>query len=241
MANDYFQFKKFLIRQSQCAMKVCTDSCLFGAWAARKISEQENRPERILDIGGGTGLLSLMLGQKTAAKIHAVEYDGNAFEQMQENFTNSDWSDRLKGFHSDIKNFTAREKYDLIISNPPFYENSLKGDDQARTAAMHDSGLLLGELVTEIQRNITPEGTFLILVAALREKDLEEIFKDHRAVILEKLLIKNTKEKLPFRIAYYGSFSPAEKDTVMTSITIYQQQGYTEAFRELLKDYYLYL
>src|SRR5690242_18924742 len=107
-------------------MKVCTDSCLFGAWIAKKIEDKILRPEYILDIGSGTGLLTLMLAQKSPAIIDAVEIDENSFEQTMINSQNSHWKDRLNIFHADIKTWGVEKQYDLIISIPPFFENDLR-------------------------------------------------------------------------------------------------------------------
>ena len=109
-------------------MKVCTDSCLFGAWIADKIEQKIIVPKNILDIGSGTGLLSLMIAQKTNAQIDGVEIDENSYQQSEDNFIESPWNKHLHAFHADIKNWNSGLKYDLIISNPPFYENDLKAN-----------------------------------------------------------------------------------------------------------------
>ena len=110
-------------------MKVCTDSCLFGAWIAAKIAKRYLDPKRILDIGTGTGLLSLLLAQKTDARIDAVEIAGEAFNQSKENFSASPWSEKITAYHADIKSWNAPSKYDLLICNPPFFENDLLPPD----------------------------------------------------------------------------------------------------------------
>src|SRR3954469_11797521 len=125
MANNYFSFKQFIIHQDKCAMKVCTDACLFGAYVADRF-QITNSKFHVLDIGAGTGLLSLMLAQKNSTvQIDAVEIDKAASEQAKENFKHSLWRDRLHIHHQPIQEF-GMNTYNLIISNPPFYENDLK-------------------------------------------------------------------------------------------------------------------
>src|SRR6478752_1562135 len=115
MSNTYFQFKKFIVHQERCAMKVCTDSCLFGAWA----SDLANNKKRILDIGAGTGLLMLMLAQTTSAIIEGIEIEYGCYEQLKTNLTSSPWHDRLHAIAGDATQYHFEEKYDFIISNPP--------------------------------------------------------------------------------------------------------------------------
>ncbi len=128
MANSYFQFKQFTVHQDRCAMKVTTDSCLFGSWIADKIEKEDSAISNCLDIGTGTGLLSLMVAQKNAGiKIEAIEIDNDASSQAKENIASSPFSENINVIHADVKEYVLENKYDIIISNPPFYEKELKG------------------------------------------------------------------------------------------------------------------
>jgi tRNA1Val (adenine37-N6)-methyltransferase len=142
MANSFFQFKQFIIHQDRCAMKVTTDACLFGAWVAKEVGGQKSEVETILDIGTGTGLLSLMLAQKTNATIDSVEIDEAAAEQAQENANASLWKDRIFVMPGDAKDmaYTFCKNFDIIISNPPFYENELTSSDHQKNLAHHHRG-----------------------------------------------------------------------------------------------------
>ena len=126
MSNSFFKFKEFTVHQDKTAMKVCTDACLFGAWAAKQIEIFDLK--NILDIGTGTGLLALMLAQSSRAKIDAVEINELAAEQAAANFCNSPWNSQLYVHQKSINRFTQEQNkpYDFIISNPPFFENQLK-------------------------------------------------------------------------------------------------------------------
>ena len=145
MSNTYFQFKQFKIEQDKCAMKVCTDSCLFGAWL-----HVEENVKTILDIGCGTGLLSLMLAQKSAAKIDAVEIDASAYLQAKQNIESSIFSNNISIFNEDILQFSAHEKYDFIVCNPPFYENEKVSETHGEKLAKHSLKLTLENLIQKI-------------------------------------------------------------------------------------------
>ncbi|HEX5652644.1 MAG TPA: methyltransferase, partial [Chitinophagaceae bacterium] len=131
MANSWFRFKQFTIHQDRCAMKVTTDACLFGAWVTEQILNADKltpitEARKILDIGTGSGLLALMLAQQTAHSIDALEIDQQAFEQARENIQASSWPDSIAMIHADARTFQPEFHYDIIISNPPFYEKELK-------------------------------------------------------------------------------------------------------------------
>src|SRR5262245_58656662 len=142
MPNSYFQFKQFVIHQEHCAMKVTTDGCLFGAWVAASKAGNAAAGKHVLDIGTGTGLLSLMYAQKHPhAQIDAIEIDEAAAQQAADNFAASPWQKRLQLIHSDIKDYRPSHPYDTIISNPPFYENQLSSGNAKKNMAHHSSSI----------------------------------------------------------------------------------------------------
>ncbi|MGB3005267.1 MAG: methyltransferase, partial [Chitinophagaceae bacterium] len=163
MSNSFFQFKQFTIHQDKCAMKVTTDSCLFGAWAAEQVHNLEIEVNNILDIGTGTGLLSLMLAQNCNAAIDAIEIDKQTATQATENVQVSPFSEKIKIHFADVHQFGFEKKYNIIISNPPFYENELKSEYKKKNIAHHNEGLLLKDLLTIIHKQLLPSGSFYLL------------------------------------------------------------------------------
>jgi tRNA1Val (adenine37-N6)-methyltransferase len=160
MANPYFQFKQFTIHQDQCAMKVCTDACIFGAWFADKIPDHST----ILDVGSGTGLLMMMLAQRSRSEVHGIELDLSSFKQLKENINQNKWRERLKVFPGDARTYSFPVKYDFIIANPPFFENDLPSESGPEQVAKHSKELTLDELVKLIDNNLEPHGSFGILL-----------------------------------------------------------------------------
>ena len=238
MANSYFQFKQFTIQQDQCAMKVCTDACLFGAYIANEIQDQSL--QYILDIGTGTGLLSLLLAQKNKAIIDAVEIDSTAYEQAKVNVAASPWPAQINVFNSGITDFNNGSKYDCIISNPPFFEDDLRSSDKQKNAAKHDSTLTLQELLGNVQRLLNDEGIFAVLLPYHRT---EYFITTALAVNLhcyKKVLVKQTPKHDYFRSILF--FSAKKNKLIAEVITIKNEAGiYTPEFILLLKDYYLHL
>lgn len=219
-------------------MKVCTDSCLFGAWIAEKIETTIIQPNEILDIGSGTGLLSLMIAQKSNAKIDAVEIDEDSFSQMEENFIDSPWNNRLHAFHADIKNRRSETKYDLIISNPPFFENDLKSKMESKNLAKHHDGLTLLELVQCIKENLSSNGNFAVLLPFHRVYLFKIIAAKNNYYLKEELMIKQTPEHSYFRAILF--FGTKEMTITTNELIIKNKEGnYTESFKLLLEDYYL--
>ena len=221
-------------------MKVCTDSCLFGAWVADKIERKVIAPKKILDIGTGTGLLTLILAQKTSALIDAVEVDKNSFEQAVVNFYDSPWNEYLQAFSADIKNWKASAKYDLIICNPPFFENDLKSVEENKNVAMHDKGLMLTDLIYCIKVNLDVKGCVAVLLPYHRISYFEKLATENNLHLAEKLLIRQTPAHQYFRGILF--FSNQIIDSISNELIIRDEKGnYTDSFTKLLEDYYLAL
>lgn len=239
LPNNYFQFKQFTIYQDNCAMKVCTDACILGAWTSMRM--ESSSINNILDIGCGTGLLSLMLAQKINATIDAVEIDKVAITQATENIAGSSWANRINIIHTSIKDFQPVVKYDLIICNPPFYENDLRSGDETKNAAKHDTTLKLDELIFSIKSNLTETGIAVILLPFHRTAYFEKIAVDSSLFIREKLLVKQTGTHNYFRSIIL--ISPVLNNECNTTELIIHdaERNYTEDFKLLLADYYLNL
>lgn len=241
MANSFFQFKQFTVHQDLCAMKVCTDACLFGAWSALTVNHQLSTVNHILDIGSGTGLLSLMSAQQFPdANIDAIEIDEAAVTQAHQNFQSSLWKERLNSIHGDVKEITFNKKYDLIISNPPFFENDLKSNDIKRNIALHSDALSLEELLQAIKNNITDNGKFAVLLPYHRSAYFEEIATAEKFYLEEKVSVKQTPKHAHFRSMLLFSKQPIA--TTQKEIIIKDEfNDYSTPFIKLLKDYYLFL
>ena len=166
-----FKFKEFTIHQAKTAMKVGTDGVLLGAWCA--LNEYS---DSILDIGAGTGVIALMLAQRSdAMTIDAVEVDENAYEQTVENFEHSDWGDRLYCYNTTFQEFAIEiteeeETYDLIVSNPPFYTETFESADEARNKARFTSSLSFEELIIGVSKILSENGKFSVILP-FKEED----------------------------------------------------------------------
>ena len=230
MPNTFFRFRQFTVQQEKTAMKVCTDACLFGAWIASEINK--NKIDRVLDIGAGTGLLSLMVAQGTDAVIDAVEIDDNAYSQAAGNFAASPWKDRLTVHLCAIQQFEPGRKYDLVISNPPFYEGSLPSPDRKKNEAMHSISLNAVELFASMKRLHAPKGRIAILIPFSRVDAIEKIIIDSALHVIKKVTVKQTEKHAPFRCMYMLSdvFSGFEERKITVG---------DDEFNTLLKNYYL--
>jgi tRNA1Val (adenine37-N6)-methyltransferase len=244
VSNNFFRFKQFTVHQDKCAMKVCTDACLFGSLLP--ISSKGGGVKNVLDIGTGTGLLSLMYAQKNIdAIIDAVEIDEAAAQQTKKNFQASPWKERLTVFNTSIQQFNRSTAqlinnstgYDLIISNPPFFENHLKSNNARRNLALHNSKLSLEELLNAIDKNLKDEGIFAVLLAHHCLEQFINLAHQKLFYPAEKILIKQTPRNNYFRSILL--FTRQEVPIKQLEIIIQDEdRKYTNEFVESLKDYY---
>ena len=160
MSDSAFRFRQFTIHQDKCAMKVGTDAVLLGSWVDPKNAHQ------ILDIGTGTGLIALMLAQKSSAEIDAIDIDESACQQAKENFRISPWFSRVKIYHHSLQGFseTSEKKYDLIVSNPPYFHHASKPPEEARLNARHNDQLSFSELIAGVKKLLTDNGRFCLIL-----------------------------------------------------------------------------
>jgi tRNA1Val (adenine37-N6)-methyltransferase len=231
-------------------MKVCTDACLFGAWVSQKTLVKNSNS--IVDIGTGTGLLSLMLAQVTEsskASITAIEIESQAAAEASSNFNISKWSDRLKLVNDSIQNFTANSKghlFKIVISNPPFYEGDLKSPDANKNKAAHSTELPWNILVENVSSLLTEAGCFFVLVPTLRAYTMQKLAEAQQLQLVEEVLVYNDAKHLPFRsfLHFKKNSNTLDKETsvLRNKIVIKNTDNtYSTAFTELLKDYYLHL
>jgi tRNA1Val (adenine37-N6)-methyltransferase len=238
MGNTYFQFKQFTIQQSKATLKVCTESCLFGAYIPIQTAN------RILDIGTGTGVLALMLAQRCEAHIDAIEFDVPSFEDAEENFRSSPWHHRLHVMLGDIKTHVKNTttKYDLIVCNPPFFIQHLKSPDARINEALHGSALQPADLAKIADQLINPEGRFYVLLPELEFVSLQHQFEEAGWKLMDVLSIHQKENQKVFRIiAGFSKTAAANPFTSSTLIIHQEERAYTDEFKKLLKPYYLHL
>jgi tRNA1Val (adenine37-N6)-methyltransferase len=236
LSNSYFQFKKFRIDQADSLMKVSTDGCILGAYTP--VPERGN----ILDIGTGTGLLSLMVAQRSESMIDAVELDYKSFVEARENFKSSEWSNRLHAFHSDIVHYNPYTLYDLIICNPPFFEKQLQSPDPRRNLARHNESLPKEALAKSIGRLLKrPTGQVSILLPPDESDAFERIALQHQLFANIRLLIRDAPSKPIFRVITIFSFTRSSHVDDIHFVIRQSDQQYSKQFAELLKPYYLHL
>jgi tRNA1Val (adenine37-N6)-methyltransferase len=234
MPNPYFRFKQFIIHQDRCAMKVCTDSCILGAWTAPRL----NGVKWILDIGTGTGLLPLMLAQQSDAFMDTIESDPESAGQAEENIKKSPWSNRIRLLEGDVRKYSFKTAYDFIITNPPFYESDLRSPADKKNKAKHDESLTLDKLILLIRSNLHAEGAFSILLPFHRTVYFENLAGINGFFLQEKLIVRQTPAHTPFRsICLFGFLKP--ENPVNHELVIKDQNGkYSMEFAELMKAYY---
>ncbi len=231
-----FLFKQFTIAQDRTAMKVGTDGVLLGAWVPI-----EKEPQSILDIGTGTGVIALMLAQRCDAQtIDALELDDSAYEQATENFEDSPWGDRLFCYHAHLYEFNSEmdETYDLIVCNPPFFENGQKTGDNARDQARFEEAMPFELLVSAAAQLLNPDGIFAVILSYVRKAEFLSLAAKVELFPFKITNVKGAPNKEFKRVLI--AFSTQENDVIEDNLTIERSRhDYTDEYIALTKDFYL--
>lgn len=232
-----FQFKKFAVEQDQCAMKIGTDGVLLGAWAPI-----DNNPFSILDIGTGTGIIALMLAQRSGAtQIDALEIDEDAYEQATENFENSPWNDRLFCYHAALDEFVEEpeDEYDLIISNPPFYTEDYKSENEQRDLARFSDAMPFEDLIEAADLLLSENGIFAVIIPFKEEERFIDLCAEVELFPVKATRVKGSPKTPIVRslLAFKRyELSILEADELIIEINRHE---YTDEYIELTKDFYL--
>ena len=240
MSNSWFRFKQFVVHQDRCAMKVTTDSCLFGAWVAKELQMRPGTgPEQLLDLGAGTGLLSLMIAQANPAfSIEGIEIDKECHDQAAKNAEASIWKNRINIIHGDATSYDYQKKYGVIVSNPPFYNNEWRSANERKNIAHHSGTLSLDDLCTVIKNNLSDSGVFYLLLPYKRKSEMEALLKKKNIAVTKTMYVRQTTKHSYFRIMVAGSLH-AGFGALKNEIAIKDEaQQYTPEFIALMKDYY---
>jgi tRNA1Val (adenine37-N6)-methyltransferase len=231
-SNSYFQFKRFTIQMNNCAMKVGTDGVLLGAWF------DVNGVGRLLDIGTGTGLLALMAAQRGVPEIKAVEIDKSAAIQACGNVSNSPWNESIEVINTDISDFLCEKPFDAIISNPPYFRDSLKSPDLMRTMAKHNESLSFEKLVMNVDRLLSADGEFSVIIPSDLSDIMEKICFVNGLYLKRKTSVITREGQSPKRylISFVRSVCVCENDV----LTMTDRDGKcTEKYMKLVKKFYL--
>ena len=233
-----FQFKQFSVAQDRCEMKVGTDAVLLGAWSAL-----DHMPNTILDIGSGTGILALIMAQRSTAElIDALEIDADAYEQCVYNFETSDWGDRLFCYHASLDEFVGEieDTYDLIISNPPFYTDHFKSRNEARNKARFEDALPFEELLTSVSKLLSVTGQLNVIIPFSEEINFISLAENVDLYPIKILRVRGQEES-PVKRSLI-SFTFQENKIEVSELTIeITRHHYTNDYINLTKDFYLKL
>ena len=232
-----FTFKKFSIEQNRCAMKIGTDGVLLGAWAPI-----EHNPNQILDIGTGTGIIALMLAQRSnAAQIDALEIEENAYEQATDNFENSPWNDRLFCFHAGLDEFMdePEDEYDLIVSNPPFYAEDYKTNDEQRDLARFQDALPFEDLIEAADLLLSENGILAVIIPFKEEERFLALANEFELYTTKITHVKGTPTTEIKRSLLALSRNKIDTPPIDELIIEIGRHEYTPEYIALTKEFYL--
>ena len=229
-----FHFLHFSLFHHRSTMKVGTDAILLGRWAPTLPTDW------VLDIGTGCGLLPLMLAQKGIAGADAVDLDMASAHEAAENFAASQWRDLLHAFHADIRSFDMGRRYDLIITNPPFFTNFSKGEADRKNQARHTEGhLAFQDLVHVAYRLLKPDGRFVLVLPCLEAKLCLKHAQKKGGYLHRQMLIVPVEGEVPNRINMELRLRPAQQVEAENFVIRKKDGGFTKQYTDFLKDYYL--
>jgi tRNA1Val (adenine37-N6)-methyltransferase len=232
-----FQFKQFSVEQDRTAMKIGTDGVLLGAW-----TPIENNPFSILDIGTGTGIIALMLAQRSnAEQIDALEIDDDAYEQSTDNFENSPWNDRLFCFHAALDEFVEEpeDEYDIIVSNPPFYSEDYRSENEQRDLARFQDAMPFEDLIEAAALLLSENGIFSVIIPFKEEENFLALAKEYELHPIKITRVKGSPTSDIKRSLL--AFGRNEIAAIFTDELIIEtaRHIYTPEYIELTKDFYL--
>ena len=238
MRNKYFKFKQFTVFHDKCAMKVGTDGVLLGAWAT------VGNCLPILDVGTGSGLIALMAAQRNhRAKITAIEIDSDAAGQAMENVENSPFKERITVLPLSFRDFVSSttDKFDLIVSNPPFFVNSLPSPDVKRTDARHADSLSVCELFELSGKLLNDTGTLSVIYPFAERENIMAVAEKENFYLSRETVVYPTPTALPKRVLLEFGLEKPEHIERNKLIIEKKRHVYTAEFGQLTKDFYLYL
>lgn len=236
MIDKPFNFKQFKVKQDRCAMKIGTDSVLLSTWTNIK-----NNPFSVLDIGAGTGVISLILAQRSNAQlIDAIEIEDNAYEQCVDNFEQSPWSDRLFCYHASLKDFVneIEDMYDLIICNPPFYSENYKTESKQRDLARFQDAMPFNHLLESASKLLATNGVFSVVIPFKEEDHFIALASKYDLKPSRILHVKGNPTSEIKRSCIEFTFNKNEV-IIETLIIENKRHEYTQNYIDLAKDFYL--
>jgi tRNA1Val (adenine37-N6)-methyltransferase len=238
MPRDFFQFKQFTIRQNYCSMKVGTDGVLLGAW----VNVNEGSAQRLLDVGCGTGLIAIMLAQRAPlAQVDAVEVEEMAYRQAMQNAIDSGWEKRLRFFHCDFNELVqlSPTRYDLIVSNPPYFKHSLLSPNEKRNAARHANELTHENLIAGSARLLAEQGRLAVVLPYVEGNVFIALAANAGLYCTRKLNVSTKKGKPVKRLLIELSQEKKTLDEQNLYIEDNYLNSYTDEYKKLTKDFYL--